>query len=266
MEDLVEKVRRLETLYHAVLDAAIEERDIQKAHACLQAYQRTRQDIRLSLLPRSVTPLPEIKDKTIRARLQKISSGEDLPEGFIRGLFQDTLDVDRLERLSEDLFFSWFDPYGYVEQLYEVGSLVLGVRKLPDFLEDLVNELRNCFVFQQYNATCALCRTVLEISVRDIFDRAGLNDPHSANYLYVEQRVAHTSQRWFLDAEDPSLAQMIGMLCLLRPYRAMKNQLRDIVDRGNDLIHGYVKIDRDEAERMLRATLQAIHDLYEVES
>ena len=264
MEELVEKVRHLERLYHAVLDAAIEEHDIEKAHSHLRAYHRVRQDIRLSLLPRSVTPLPEIRDKKMLARLQQISSGEDLPAGFIRGLFQDTLDEERIKELSEDLFFSWFDPYGYVEGLYEVGTLVLGIGRLPDFLEDLVQELRNCFVFQQYNATCALCRTALEVCVRDTFVRAGLDDPHSPNYLYVEQRVARTSQRWFLDAEDPSLAQMIGMLCLLRPYRALKHQLRHIVDRGNDLIHGHVKVDRQEAERMLRSTLQAIHDLYEV--
>ncbi|MEZ4700700.1 MAG: hypothetical protein R2834_10255 [Rhodothermales bacterium] len=266
MEDLVGKVRQLETLYHAVLDAAIEEQDVEKAHAHLRSYHKVRQDIRLSLLPRSVAALPEITDKKIRAQLQKISTGNDLPEGFIRGLFQDSLDADHIMSLSEDLFFSWFDPYGYIEGLYDVGSVVLGIGLLPDFLEDLVNELRNCFVFQQYNATCALCRTVLEISVRDIFVRAGLDDPHSQNYLYVEQRVAHTSHRWFLDAEDPSLAQMIGMLCLLRPYRALKHQLRHIVDRGNDLIHGYIKVDRKEAEHMLRATMQAIHDLYEVEN
>ncbi len=264
MDELVEKVRELEALYNAVLDAAIEEKDVHKAHAELQKYHRLRQDIRLSLLPRSVMALPEITDRTVRDRLQKISSGEDLPDGFMRGLFQDTLDAERIQSLSNDLFFSWFNPYDYIEGLYEVGSLVLGVGALPDFLEDLVGELRHCFVFQQYNATCALCRTVLEICLRDVFERAGLDDPHSENYLYVEQRIAKSTHRWFLDVEDPSLAQMIGMLCLLRPYRALKNQLRTIVDRGNDIVHGHINVDREEAERMLRATLQAIHDLYEV--
>jgi hypothetical protein len=263
MEELVEKVRRLEDLYQAVFDAAIDERDIPKAHAYLQSYHRVRQDIRLSLLPHSVAALPEITDRGVLDRLQKISSGDDLPDGFLRGLFQDTLDLERLQSLSDDLFFSWFDPYDYVEGLYEVGSLVLGVGRLPDFLEDLVNELRNGFVFQQYNATCALSRTVLEVCVRDVFVRAGLDDPHSRNYVYVEQRIARGSNRWLFDAETPSLAGMIGLLCLLRPYRLLKQPLRDLVDRGNNIVHGQVKVDRREAKHMLRATLQVIHDLYD---
>ena len=36
MEELVEKVRHLERLYHAVLDAAIEEHDIEKVGARLR--------------------------------------------------------------------------------------------------------------------------------------------------------------------------------------------------------------------------------------
>jgi hypothetical protein len=263
MEDLIEKVKKLESLYHAVLDAAIEEGDVWKAHTHLKEYQQVRQAIRLRLFSSSVMQLPEVSDKKVLAHLQKISSGEDLPNAFLKGLFQDELDLDRIKELSGQLFFSWFDPYDYIEDLYEVGSLVVGAGQLPDHLEELVGELRHCFVFKQYHATCALCRTVLEISVRDIFQQQGLDDPHSENYLFVEQRISKSNRRWFMDDPDPSLAQMIGMLCLLRPFRFLKHQLRDIVGHGNDMIHGYRSVTRDEAEHMLRSTLRAVHDLYE---
>lgn len=263
MEDLVQKVNRLESLYHAVLDAAIEEQDVQKAHRCLKQYQQLRQDIRLRLFANSVSQL-DVSDKKVLNHLQNISSGEDLPNGFLKGLFQDRLDVERIEELSAELFFSWFDPYDYIEDLYEVGSLVVSAGRLPDYLEGLVNEMRHCYVFKQYHATCSLCRTVLEVSIRDIFEMQGLDDPHSDNYLYVEQRISRSNRRWFMDDPDPSLAQMIGMLCLLRPFRPLKRELRDIVSRGNELIHGNRSVTREEAEYMLRKTLRSIHELYEV--
>ena len=263
MEDLVHKVNRLESLYHAVLDAAIEDGDVHKAHGHLKEYQQVRQDIRLRLFANSVMQLPEVSDKKVLTHLQKISSGEDLPSGFLKGLFQDELDLERIQELSARLFFSWFDPYDYIEELYEVGSLVVGAGRLPDFLEDLINELRHCYVFKQYHATCALCRTVLEISIRDMYEQQGLNDPHSDNYLFVEQRISKSRNRWFMDAQDPPLAQMIGILCLLRPFRHLKHPLRDIVSRGNEMIHGYRGVTQSEAESMLRNTLRMIHDLYE---
>ena len=264
MEELVQKVDRLEALYHAVLDAAIEEQDVQKAHKCLKEYQQVRQDIRLRLFANSVMQV-DVSDKKVLDHLQNISSGADLPSGFLKGLFQDTLDVEQVVELSKELFFSWFDPYSYIEDLYEVGSLVIGAGRLPDYLEELVSEMRHCFVFKQYHATCALCRTVLEISVRDIFELQGLDDPHSDNYIYVEQRISRSNRRWFMDDPNPPLSQMIGMLCLLRSYRHMKKELRDIVSRGNDMVHGNRSVTRDEAEYMLRKTLRLIHDLYEVE-
>ena len=263
MEELVDKVDRLESLYHAVLEAAIEEKDIEKAHKCLKEYQQVRQDIRLRLFANSVMQV-DVEDKKVLDHLQNISSGEDLPNAFLKGLFQDTLDLELVKELSHELFFSWFDPYGYIEELYEVGSLVVSAGRLPDYLEDLINEIRHCFVFKQFHATCALCRTVLEISVRDIFELQGLDDPHSSNYLYVEQRISKSNRRWFMDDPAPPLSQMIGMLCLLRPYRHMKKELRDIVSRGNDMIHGNRSVTQTEAEYMLRTTLRLIHDLYEV--
>ncbi len=264
MEDLVLKVQKLESLYKAVLDATIEDRDVEKAHEHLKEYQQVRQSIRLRLFSNSVMHLPDVEDKKILTHLQLISSGEDLPNPFLKSLFQDQLDMESIQDLSAEHFFSWFDPYDYIEELYKVGSLVMGAGSFPKHLESLVSELRHCFVFQQYHATHALCRTALEISIRDVFEQQGLNDPHSDNYIFVEQRISKSNRRWFMDAPDPSLAQMIGMLCLLRTYRHLKRELRNIVSRGNDIIHGFKSATREDSERMMRSTLRAIHDLYEV--
>ncbi len=149
MEDLVIKVQELESLYNAVLDATIEDGDVEKAHECLKEYQRVRQDIRLQLFSNSVMHLPEVADKKILTHLQLISSGEDLPNPFMKGLFQDELDMERIRDLSAEHFFSWFDPYDYIEELYKVGSLVVGAGSYPKHLESLVGELRHCFVFKQ---------------------------------------------------------------------------------------------------------------------
>lgn len=264
MQELVQKVQKLESLYNAVLDAAIEDRDVEKAHEHLKEYQEVRQSIRLKLFSNSVMHLPDVEDKKVLTHLQLISSGDDLPSPFLKGLFQDQLDIERLQNLSDEHFFSWFDPFDYIEGLYAVGSLVVGSGKVPRRLESLIGELRHCFVFKQYHATYALCRTALEISIRDVFEQEGLNDPHSENYIYVEQRISKSNRRWFMDAPDPSLAQMIGMLCLLRSYRHLKRELRNIVSRGNDIVHGFKTATREDSERMMRSTLRAIHDLYEV--
>ena len=264
MEQLVEKVHHLENLFNEVLDAAIEENNISKAHKRLKEYQRVRQEIRLSLIQRSVNALPDINDKRVREHLQRISLGEDLPNEFVRGLFQDHLDVESLEDLSSKLLYSWFDPYDYIEGLYDLGSLVLGDKNAPAYLEELVDELRHCFVFQQYNATHALCRTVLEISLRDVFEKQGLNNPNSDNYLFLERRLGHSKTSRFLDNPDPPLAQMIGMLCVLPTFRRLKRSLRDIVNRCNAQIHGFRRVRKEEAELTLRDTILAVHALYEV--
>ena len=265
MEQLVDKVHHLEDLFNEVLDAAIEENDIRKAHKRLKEYQRVRQEIRLSLIQRSVNALPEIDDKKIREHLQRISLGEDLPNEFVRGLFQDQLDVDRIEDLSSKMLYSWFDPYEYIEGLYDIGSLVLGDGNIPTYLEELVDELRHCFVFQQYNATHALCRTVLEISIRDVYEKQGLTDPNSDNYLLLERRLGHSKTSRFLDNPDPPMAQMIGMLCVLPAFRSLKKPLRNIVNRCNAQIHGFRKVSRAEAEETLRDTILAVHALYELQ-
>jgi hypothetical protein len=179
MDELISKVDRLKELEksfsHSLNEVKEEVCMLDKAMRHLAEWIRVKKQIRLATLETSVLLIPGLVNKEARTIIQKINMGEKLPfEEIFNGtvfeeLFETELNDDEIGCLESDVFYSWFSGYDYVRELYSVGTLIAGVGDLPGSLSMFVDELRLCYVFQRYLAVYALCRAVLEISVRDIY-------------------------------------------------------------------------------------------------
>lgn len=123
----------------------------------------------------------KINDELARSLLNKVNKNEPfeadlmlaiLNEKDIEKYLEDQTDIEYLSEtelndMEFELFYNNFSPLGYVQSMYGTEKLILGV-EVPNYLIQYVNDVREYIAFNQYNAACALCRTLLESSLRDI--------------------------------------------------------------------------------------------------
>lgn len=253
MDDLLKKASRVKELNKLVIKA-VAEWDIEQLAKYVDEYRELKKEIKSVLMEHPVVNIPDIRDKYAREILQKISSGEILPVerafqgSILEEYFIDKLEEDEIEQLGSDLFYSWFSHYEYIEGLYNIGSLILAVGKIPEYLAHFVSEARSCYAFQQYSAVYSLCRTILEISIRDVCVRNGIIQDKSEKVKPLEY--------YELD-----LHEMIVKICKLTKYKPLKERLNNIRLKTNFLIHGNKTISGEEAKDMLRETLKVVQEL-----
>lgn len=215
--------------------------------------------IKLSLtdIPFSVT---KTHDKKAREIIQKISLGEPLPlqaddiaRRFEKSYESSTgeklnlnaLSGDELDEMVSDLFYSWFSPQAYIEGLYEIGSLTVGVT-VPDLLVTYVQEARSSYAFQNYNAVYSLCRTIIEASIRDICLRKKLIKEKENNVYFFK-------------------SYSVGELISKVSKGDMKDRIHKIFyEKTSPLIHGRKTITSKEAKETFKDTLKMVHDLYSI--
>lgn len=148
--------------------------------AALTEYEALRRRIRTQLLEQ---PVVSVGDADAAALLQKITTkGDDLPTDKLIKHLQALSDsgenieefgYDELEELGSDLFYSWFSHHEYILGLAELRPLVVS-NSVGEVVSTLVRQIKDCYAFQQYDAACVLCRTLIEASIRDICIRRRL--------------------------------------------------------------------------------------------
>jgi hypothetical protein len=154
------------------------------------------------------------------------------------------LDVDELDDIANDIFLNWYSQYDYVMNLYKIRSLILGI-SVPNNLKKFIEEARRCYAFQQYNAVYSLCRTILEISIKDICERKGI----------IKKRKDNVS-----DIDDYKIGSLIDKIST----GELKNRVKNIYyHQTSILIHGGKIVTPKETEDMFLRTLQTIEQLYE---
>jgi len=252
MEELISKVARLkkleESFGHSLNKVKEDPCILDQALGHLDEWIRVKKQIRLATLETSVLLIPDSVNKEARTIIQKINLGEKLPfEEIFNGtafeeLFDTELKDDEISCLESDVFYSWFSGYDYVRELYSVGMLIAGVGDLPSNLSMFVDELRLCYVFQRYLAVYALCRAVLEISMRDIYKKNNLDDIESENRIRVKELISRTDPKFRFPNSDPTLYQMIKMLTTLHSYEHLGETLDDIREKTNPIAHGNIYV------------------------
>lgn len=236
----------------AILDRrvmrSVIEKDSESLKSTLTEYQSLRKSIRIRLLDQ---PVASVDDSDAVKLLRKITTGEGLPtDKLINHLFS-MLDSDKLpeefsdnefDALGSDLFYSWFSHYEYVNGLAELRPLVVR-SSVGESVSRIVRQVKDCYAFQQYEATYSLCRTVIEASIRDICVRCHLFPDLGDREILSEKITWH------------QLREKVSS-------NLLQDQLKLIYGELSTVLHGRKSVSKDEARRAFENTLQVIEALY----
>lgn len=201
------------------------------------------------------TSIPKINDKKAKEVMHRIIAEHVFEADKIIAHFEgvsgeklnvNELDPEETDQLESDLFYSWFSGYEYVNGLYEIGTVILGTA-VPKILMKFVDEARSCFAFQQYNALCSLCRTILEVAVRDICKRKQFIKENNDNVIPFD------------NYNKDNISQLINKIS----WGELRKKIKDIYyNKTSFLIHGHKTIKRKEAKELFRETIMVVQYLY----
>ena len=248
---LREKAARVEELNNYATKALIES-DFKSFCKYSREYECIIGEIKLLLVKFSVA---KIHDPKTRNLIDKISQGNSFAIDNYNSKIEEItglkvisddvfegISVDDENQFISDYLFSWFGPNEYINALCSIGSMVLGV-SVPEHLQAFVHQARQCFAFQQYLAVYALCRTILEIAVRDVGQRKGKLPRDKGK---VKQDVL----RRFGDMKSKAVP------------KELKDEVGEIYDKASGLIHGNKTVGKADAADLFRRTLITIQALY----
>ena len=249
--ELTRNALRLKEVNRLVVKTTIEG-SLEDLGKLLNEFRHLKKSLKIGLIDISI---PKIDNKEAQEMMNRIVAEHvfeadkiisDL-EGITGEKFNvNELDPEETDQLESGLFYSWFSGYEYVNALYEIGALILGV-SVPRILVDFVSEARSCFAFQQYNALYSLCRTIIEVAVRDICKRKGFIEENEGNVIFFEQY------------QRDNISQLINNIS----KGGLKRTIKDIYyNKTSFLIHGHKTTKRIESKELFRETMSAVQELY----
>lgn len=249
--DLTKSALRLKEINRLAVKAAIEG-SLDQLLNLLDEFRNLKKFIKIGLIDTSIS---KVDDKDAQNIINRIVSEylfeADKMIAKIENVTGEEYNVSNLEpdetdQLESDLFYSWFSGYEYINGLYEIGALILGVT-VPKILGDFVSEARSCFAFQQYNALYSLCRTIIEVAIRDICTRKGFIEEKEDNVIIFEKY------------QKDNISQLINKISA----GSLKRTIKEIYyNKTSFLIHGHKTTKRTEAKTLFRDTMTAVHKLY----
>ena len=200
----------------------------------------------------AVSPTIQISNRDAQEIIRKISHGESLEiDKYIDSIWAELnqefdweeFDWNEIEALAEKHFLTWLNHLTFTQEFISISSLILGVN-IPDILKQFVKEVKYCYAFEQYLAVYALCRTILETSIRDMCIRKGIIKRNKDNIIdYSKYRIY----------EDMIYKVSSGKL---------KEKIIDIYKDTSFLIHGHKIIDSTKAREMFKMTIKTVESLY----
>ncbi len=245
-------ISRMEELYNRILTSTFDgEMDKEAVHE----YKETKKELLLYLFDKPIQTTDSKYFADVRKRLQRLTLNGDpfIPDRSFDDeslnktlkIFKDLLDpefsFDELSKIASDHFYSWFCGEDYVENKLRSQILFLQTERLPEHFKAFVTEIQDCYNFQQYIAATVLCRTILEIAVKDLFQ---------SNNLSGGKRL--------------TLFQRMEKLSYLPKFALYKPDMDDVRELGNSIIHGEETANRETSTEMIKKTFFLIHHLYEV--
>jgi hypothetical protein len=238
---------RLAELDRKVVRAVLESDNEDLADALI-AYVDLRKNLKTRLLDESAIP---VSDADAAAVVRKVTTGEGLPSDKVVEWFEAhgsdeissaDFDEEELSELGSRLFYSWFSHHEYIRGLAELRPLILQAA-VPEAVAWLLGQVRNCYAFQQYDAAYALCRMVIEASVRDICVRRQLFPDLGDNVVLFEKYP-------WLKLRDKVASG------------PLRERLRILYADLSTVVHGRKSVTREEAYKAVEETLQVVEALY----
>ncbi len=194
----------------------------------LESYLELKASLKRQILDESAI---SVEDATARKVLRKI------------GKAVETIDDADIEELGAELLYSWYSHQEYVSALAELRPLILRW-DTSENVKRLVELIKRCYAIQQYDASFALCRTLLEASIRDICVRRRLFPDLSENAVLYE-KFTWRKLRNTVSAGD------------------LNRKLEDLYARLSKVLHARRTVRPNEARDVFLETLLVIEKLYE---
>jgi len=226
------------------------EGDTEDLASALESYMTLRQSLRVRLLE---WPVATVENIDAAAVLRKVSGGEGLPtDGIIERLLRHSgeaepkmeFDEQELWELGDQHFYSWYSHHDYVTGLAELRPLIHR-SAVPESVSRLVRQMRNSYAFQQYEAAYALCRTAIEVCIRDVCVRRNLFPDVGEGIVLFEK------YHW-------------GKLRDTASSGALRERLTEHYRELSAVLHGRKTATRESALHAFKETLEIIEDLYRV--
>ena len=272
---LKQKIDQLEELYQKVIEEIFS--DDLDTTPNIDAYKAKKKEILLSLFENPIHIMDSKYFSDVRKNLQRLTLNGDpfLPEvigddekkadaiRLIKKLLEVELTPEEYKKYGEKYFYEWFSGEEYAEALIKSQLLILRTGKIPKELRHFADEIRSCYAFQKYTAAFTLCRTLLEISVVNIFES---NKLHLYDTPFAEPTIEYYESKnsdKAIDKFDPNLFDRIKILAKLPKFENLESQLHDVRILGNSIIHGNRVATYRTATDMIQKTFNVIHNLYE---
>ena len=229
---------------------AIIEGDTDEVGQMLGTYWDLKTKLKQKMLGESAL---SVEDPTAREVLHKIGENVGLESDRIMERIKELrgddpvleeLDEDDIETLGSELFYSWYSHYEYVKALGELRPLILQCEP-SSAVKRLVDQVRQCYAFQQYDAAFGLCRTLLEASIRDVCLRRGLLPDMG------EDAVLSEKLNWSQLRDAVSSA-------------ALNEKLKDLYGRLSKVLHARKAVTESDAREVFQETLSIIKEIYGV--
>lgn len=180
-KSLQDDALRLSKLDQQVLQAVMEG-DFHALMATLPLYLDLRGSLKSRLLDEAAI---SVESEDAKAVVRKLACGARLSsDGVLQqflaclgeNLNLSEISEDEVEKLGQELFYSWYSHHEYIAGLADLRPLVLR-DVAPPSIANLIRQAKQCYAFQQFDAAYSLCRIVIEASVRDICIRKALLRP-----------------------------------------------------------------------------------------
>lgn len=174
------------------------------------------------------------------------------------------LKIDESDIVVSNEFYAYFSGGEYIENKMLAGSIVVRLEQAPDNLKRVVSEIRECFAFQRYIAVAILCRTIIEIVLRDIYSKKGFESEGTYQYKQAQKRFRRLKGVDDLREYIPTLFDFEFLVCSLPAYKHMQTDIAEVRTRANSIVHGHTVPSKDKATELMRTTQDVIEELYAV--
>lgn len=244
---LTDELLRLAELDRHVVRAVVEG-DTDDLGEALGSYMALRQDLRKKLLDRAVAT---VEDAAAAKVLRKLTSTIGLPSDEIMNRLKrysesdaddSEFDKEELWHLGSNYFYSWYSHEDYVKALAELRPLI-HENDVPDSVSKLLHQVRDTYAFGLYQATYALCRTAIEVAIRDVCVRRSLFPDLGKETVLFEK------YHWSRLRDKVSS----GMF---------RERLKKHYHELSMVLHGRRTVEKEDAQNAFKNTLEIVEQLY----
>jgi len=205
---------------------------------------------------------PQLRDFRSLEQLQKIRSGDSKTDelsnvfhklGYI--VYEEIPDNELKFKLAEtldemiDYFGSWAgSSLDFSQRKKDFGTLIVK-SSLPENISIYLNQIKNCYLLNMNEAVIGLCRIVLEVACRSIFER----------------NKRGKKQPSYMDEERETVQTIIWEVCKAKGLSSqMTSKAKRKYREASNILHGKLlkRVTDEETLKFVRDVFSIIEALY----